>query len=77
MINMEAMKQQITDCLKETIGQYYSFEQEEIEEKCIMYLMLINKKKKTENIKIITNFNITILNIMNKSNLKDLCTDLI
>ena len=45
---MEAMKQQITDCLKNTIGKYYAFEQDEMEdvvEKCILYSKIINKKK--------------------------------
>ena len=45
---METMRQQITDCLKNTIGKYYAFEQDEMDdvvEKCVIYSMLINKMK--------------------------------
>ena len=45
------MRQQIADCLKETIGQYYSFEQEEMEdavENMYNVCTVINKKKKNK-----------------------------
>ena len=42
---MEAMKQQIADCLKKTCGQYYSFEQEKMEE--VVEKMNNGKRRKT------------------------------
>ena len=75
---MEAMKQQIADCLKNTIGTYYSFEQEEMEdvvEKMYNIFHANKQEGKTENRKRKTNFSITTLNTMNKNDLKNICMD--
>ena len=73
---MEAMKQQITECLKNTIGTYYAFEQEQmmdVVEK--MYTIFHDNKQedKTEITKKRTSFSITTLNTMNKNDLKNIC----
>ena len=47
---------------------------EDIVEKCIIYSMLINKKKNKKH-KRKTNFSITTLNIMNKNDVKNMCPD--
>ena len=75
---MEAMKQQISDCLKNTIGTYYAFEQEEMEDIAEkMYTIFHDNKQeqKPENTKRKTNFSITTLNTVNKTDLKSICTD--
>ena len=73
---MEAMKQQIEDCLKNTIGTYYAFEQEEMEDvvgKMYNIFHANKQEEKTENTKRKTNFSITTLNTMNKNDLKNIC----
>ena len=75
---MEAMKQQITDCLKNTIGTYYAFEQDEMEDvvKKMYTIFHDNKQEETQEItKKRTSFSITALNTMNKNDLKNICTD--
>jgi len=73
------MKQQIEQCLLATIGQYYSFEQEEMEEVVEKMYNLFNDNKQEEeittNTKRRTNFSISTLNTMKKEDLKNLCTD--
>ena len=66
------MRQQITDCLKNTIGKYYAFEEEEL-----MYITdklynIFNNNKNQQNIFVKTEYTITTLNTMNKNNLKQL-----
>ena len=72
------MKQQIEECLKNTIGTYYAFEQEEmmdVVEK--MYTIFHNNKQEEtpEITKKRTSFSITTLNTMNKNDLKNICID--
>ena len=75
---MEAMRQQITDCLKNTIGTYYAFEQDEMEDVVEKMCNIFHANKQDENPEITkkrTSFSITTLNTMNKNDLKNICTD--
>ena len=47
-INMEAMKQQIADCLKNTIGTHYSFEQAEMEDVVNKMYNIFHENKQEE-----------------------------
>ena len=72
---MESVQQQISNCLKETIGKYYTFEEEEL-----MYITdklynIFNNNKNQQKIFVKTEYTITTLNTMNKNNLKQLCTE--
>ena len=79
--NMEAMQQQIANCLKETVDKYYEFDEELIEGVDKMYnvynVYTNNQKQEetTENTKRRTNFSIKTLHTMNKNDVKFLCTD--
>ena len=70
---MESVHQQISNCLNETIGKYYTFKEEEL-----MYITdklynIFNNNKNQQNISVKTEYTITTLNTMNKNNLKQLC----
>ena len=63
------MKQQIADCVKETIGQYYWFEQEEMEDivEKMYNIFHANKQEEKHKHKRKTSFSIITLNTMNKN----------
>ena len=70
---MEAMRQQITECLKNTIGTYYAFEQDEMEDVVEKMCNIFHANKQGEIPEITkkrTSFSITTLNTMNKNDLK-------
>jgi len=72
------MRQQIEECLKNTIGKYYSFEQDEIEDVVEKMYDIFHANKQEENPEITkkrTSFSITTLNTMNKNDLKNICTN--
>ena len=67
---MESVQQQISNCLKETIGKYYTFEEEEL-----MYITdklynIFNNNKNQQKIFVRTDYTITTLNTMKKDTLK-------
>ena len=69
---MESVHQQISNCLKETIGKYYTFEEEElIDVTDKLYNIFNNNKIQQKNIC----KNITTLNTMKIDNLKQLCNE--
>ena len=72
---MESVHQQISQCLKETIGKYYTFEEEEL-----MYITdklynIFSNNKNQQKIFVRTDYTITTLNTMKKDNLKQLCNE--
>ena len=72
---MESVQKQISNCLKETIGKYYTFEEEEL-----MYITdklynIFNNNKNQQNIFVKIDYTITTLNTMKKDNLKQLCNE--
>ena len=72
------MKKQITECLKNTIGTYYSFEQDEIKDVVEKMYTIFHANKQEETPEITkkgTSFSITTLNTMNKNDLKNICID--
>ena len=72
------MRQQIEECLKDTIGTYYAFQQDEIEDVVEKMCNIFHANKQDENLEITkkrTSFSITTLNTMNKNDLQNICTD--
>ena len=72
---MESVHQQIAQCLKETIGKYYTFEEEELINVTDKLYNIFNNNKNQQNIFVKIDYTITTLNTMKKDNLKQLCNE--
>jgi len=70
---MESVHQQISQCLKETIGKYYIFEEEELINIIDKLYNIFNNNKNQQKTFVKIEYTITTLNTMNKNNLKQLC----
>ena len=66
---MESVQQQISQCLKETIGKYYTFEEEEVIDVTDKLYNIFNNNKNQQKI-FVMDYTITTLNTMKKDNLK-------
>ena len=63
---MESVQQQISQCLKETIGKYYIFEEEELIEVIDKLYNIFNNNKNQEKRTVRTDYTITTLNTTKK-----------
>ena len=72
---MESVQQQIAQCLKETVGKYYTFEEEELINVTDKLYNIFNNNKNQQKIFVKTEYTITTLNTMNKNNLKQICNE--
>ena len=68
---MESVQQHISNCLKGTVGKYYTFEEEELIEGVDKLYNILSNDKIHENTTVRTDYTITTLNAMKKDNINN------